>query len=354
METHDLRIRPGEQASRHPCQAVAGIPLDAERARELGDGVEAELRTFFRNTRFELFDDRSRLRLKGPDLYYHRLDPDLPAHLGRLGIGDGLAGAGLYRVETGTCGICLEDCWSGAFIADTLRRTGPDDALVLVHLDDHADMMPTFLARRGGGLVDPSTGRTFDPCDAGDWQSPILSGAIGIGSFVTPLLHAGRTVHIRHLNNSRDDDAPARIGPGGVSHALMPDTDFAAVAWDVPARRSTGTYFASTDPDTVLSNLPDGRLVVHVDFDYFINDFNGNPGQSPLPRDTARAPEIVAKATAFFSALEAAGRTVERWVIATSPGFCASRHWDGLFDQMKPGVGLTRSRASGLRPEYSP
>ena len=82
-------------------------------------------------------------------------------------------------------------------------------------------------------------------------------------------------------------------------------------------------------------DLPEGRVIVHVDLDYLINDFNGNPvtGYSlPNPDLTAVA---CSKLDSFFDAMSAIAPRVDRWIVATSPGFCSAFHWPWLLAQLE-------------------
>ena len=119
-------------------------------------------------------------------------------------------------------------------------------------------------------------------------------------------------------------------------HPLLPDVEFSSVDKVTGLHASRlGTYTASTSSADLVRRGQNGPMIVHVDLDYFINDFNGNIGQRPagsVKESQARALSLLDE---LFSALRASGVTVERWIIATSPGFCAARHWTMLISELR-------------------
>jgi hypothetical protein len=293
-----------------------------------------------KSTRFAIDGAGRNFRLTGPDTSYHGLDPDLPDVLARHWPEVRMEEVVAFHRAEAAFDLCFEDGWSGLFAARALKRRPSDEDLVLVHLDDHTDMMPTLLWRRPDGLVDPATDCRFDPAEPDDWPGALTSGAVSIGSFVTALCQGARRVHVRHLNNVAHsthaiypmDRAVCRYDP-------VPGFAFATIRKRPPGRRGdAGSYRGGPDPFRLLDGLPPGRLVAHIDLDYLINDFNGNPGAVGLASDEAAMQVARDKLNRFFEALERAGRSVDRWIVGTSPGFCSARHWCGLLDEIRRGI----------------
>jgi len=81
--------------------------------------------------------------------------------------------------------------------------------------------------------------------------------------------------------------------------------------------------------------MPAGKLAVHIDLDFFVNDFNGNPGNSPRTLSHSDCNTILKRMDDLFELIDRAGRPVDRWIIATSPGFCAARHWPWLLESLE-------------------
>jgi hypothetical protein len=290
-----------------------------------------------KSTGFALGPAGTHFYLTGPDTSYHRLDAALADVLARYWPEVRLEDVAAFHRTEAAFDLCFEDGWSGLFVARALERRPLGENLVLVHLDDHTDMMPTLLQRRTDGLFDPATGRGFDPAEPDDWRGALTSGAISIGSFVTALCQGPRRVHVRHLNNvARSTHAIYPTARSIRRYDLVPGVSFAALRKYPPGRQGdAGSYRGGANPSRLLDDLPPGRVIVHVDLDYLINDFNGNAGTAdPVPDETlmriARG-----KLDRFFKALADTERPVDRWIIGTSPGFCSARHWPGLLDAIR-------------------
>lgn len=317
------------------------IPLDPSFLQLSGQiAIEAVLRSIVRSVRFELLPGDGAFRLLGADLSYHRVDPHLAGALRDLDEHLTAAELGFYRASRQFFDLCCEDSWTGYFIARELRRSErPDPDLVIVHLDDHMDMMSTLLECSGEVLRDPSTGKIFDPSSSEDWASAIESGAVNIGNFLTPLYFMKPKVHVRHLRNAAGaEHRTFDVVRARCSYPQVPNKKFAAISrTSGGSGESAGTYLSGSSAEEVLGSMPDGRVFVHIDLDYFVNDFNGaSKGDDYLPAATLMA-EAQRKMTDFFSSLSRIPG-VDRWIVATSPGFCSGYHWKSLLAQLEEGI----------------
>ena len=312
------------------------IPLNAS----MLDGydrqqIEQAVRSIVRNVRFEFLEQEHAIRLLGPDMYYHALDPHLPAALKRFDSQIGMDDILSYRSQGKLFDLCFEDSWSGFLIADHLRRSRQTDNLVIIHLDDHTDMMSTLLeCSPEGVLADPTTGKPFDPKTPADWEDGIYSGSVGIGCFVTPFYFASWRTHVRHLNNAADASARSYgVIKKPRSYELISTKCFAAIQLsDLDEAADAGSYMVSSRCENVLDDLPCGRVIVHVDLDYLVNDFNGNPRDGIYIPTLALIEDGHRKLDRFFQVLDTRRVSVDRWIIATSPGFCSACHWASLLD----------------------
>jgi hypothetical protein len=302
--------------------------------------VERRLERIVRSNRFEVVREACAFRILGPAVPYHAIDPFLPEGLTGLRRNLRMEDAQSFRMRATAFDLCCEDSWSGYFVAEWLRTAPTADDLVFIHLDHHTDMMSSLLQRCGQALVDPTDGRVFDARFGADWQKGIEAGSVGIGSFVTTLFELPSRLHVRHINNYETSDYTTyRVIHAERSFPEIPGRSFATIRKrrDHPAA-AAGTYRGGTDPATVLAGMPAGRVVVHIDLDYLINDFNGNPcDEDWTPAAGARA-GASRKLDAFFDALLASTRPIDRWIVATSPGFCSAYHWPWLLEHIERGI----------------
>lgn len=308
------------------------------------EAIVARLRPIVRSVEIALDRREGGFRLLGPVAPYHDLDPHLPAVLRDLKIDDPLT----YRRRRPPFDFCLEDSWSGMFLAKWLEASGRVDELVFIHLDDHTDMMSLFIEIVDGVLVDPATGRPFDAGTPADWAAAIHSGSLGIGSFVTALYYGEQKLHVRHLNNFETSTYQTyEVSRAELSFPEIPGKQFATIRKRRHvAGRLAGTYQGGIDPSQLLAELPAAPVVVHIDLDYFINDFNGNPRSGPYDPPPSLRRGAIEKMDAFFAALRRLDIRVERWIVATSPGFCSAVHWHDL-------LGALETRIAALTPELS-
>lgn len=322
---------------------ASNLTIDREALAVLGrTQVCEQLQAFARSTSVEVDPEGSRLLLRGTSLTHHDADPHLLNHVHTLAVDafdDDFAGFHLQLVDYD---LCMEDSWTGYFVAKYLTEQATHEPLVFIHLDDHTDMMSTLLIQTNGGLSDPSSGRPFDPIVPADWKSAIGGGAIGIGSFVTALYYLQQPVHVIHLNHAAYDRHDHRIFSQSITHPLLPQVRFATIQKRaVQSVDELGTYTSGSNVRRLLSMLPQGRVIVHIDLDYFINDYNGNIGTTPaMPIEKLRERASLLLTT-FFEEIRTTGTIVERWIIATSPGFCSARHWRWLLDELSKNIKTT-------------
>lgn len=351
-----------------PKPAPQSLPIDPIIAGKLGPDLQSALRNILKSTAFEISESRDCIRLMGPDTSHHGLDTQFADVLIDMNFARSAKEPASFRTKIGPdVHFCVEDSWSGFALADELSGFANDEPVVLIHIDDHQDMMPTLLLRDGDELSDPASGSRFDAFSPNSLEAAIRSGCVGIGNFVTPFIHSCRQFHIVHLNNQPTQRPAVPIGPLFAKYPLFGDAEFASIGWGVSTSARTSTYRSDDQSPRLLRKMPKGRVIVHIDFDYFINDFNGNPGGTAMPVGTVRNHLVQSKLASFFQSLTAAQVMVEQWIVCASPGFCCSRHWPELLaslleriDQLQgsrhlsPPRSLTvkagRHRATPLRP----
>lgn len=327
------------------------FPLDPHLVRIYGlRNTESRLRRILGSVKFELLAQETALRICGPDLSYHKADPYLLQELAGITGDMPMSGIASYRSVKDLYDLCFEDCWSGYFIADQLRRYHSQEDLVLVHLDHHTDMMPTLLSRVESGLCDPVSGNRFNPMVQKDWESAICTGSITIGNYLTPIYYSGHKLHIRHINNyTTSTYRQYNVIWDSRCYRLIPGMNFAAIRKKLSDwQRSVGSYLGGQSADEVLQEIPPGRMIVHIDLDYFINDFNGNIGGNCFRSHSEARDEASRKLERFFDALSKVTTDIDRWIIATSPGFCSARHWNWLLGRIEDNITQFQAPEKGV------
>ena len=293
-----------------------------------------------KSTQFSVCEKTGNVSLLGSRGDHLRVDTEFEDVCKRAGIPVPDGGPGFHSSK-GSVDFCLEDGLSGLFLSRLIFGE-PQCDWVILHLDDHRDMMPTLLAKTAGGESrDPETGEVFEADREQHWHTALKRGTLTIGNYLVPLFHqkpAEMQIHIRHLRpklERQDQTQVFHINTVSISYATIEALQFAAVALENTPGTVAGTYSQSDTCGEALLDLPEGRLAVHIDLDYFVNDFNGNPDRVPLDLGEKGRISVLKKMDGLFGQVAQLDRPVERWIIATSPGFCASRHWAWLMEALE-------------------
>lgn len=263
------------------------------------------------------------------------------------------------RTTIGGVGLSLSDAWSIAhwsrWWAD--QRTPPTEVIVL-HVDDHRDMMsPRLTLEQPGIFRDMLTGKAVVLSDPPTVDAAVLSGSIGMGSFLTPLLASGAVVHLRHLQ------APGRhrlahgryaLQFGTVEDDLLePGAERPKIEYVRQNRRTRriSTYEVTDDLNDWIAELTTGvPVLLHIDLDYFNNRYDGDSDWLEFPRghDVGQK-AAVARARSLAATLRKLD-TIASATISTSPGFCPAELWgpltESLLDDLTPGKSFEEARSN--------
>ncbi len=242
--------------------------------------------------------------------------------------------------------LSLDDSWTlhdwSLWLSGRLGRGEATDEVTILHVDDHTDFMTPRVARDGGAWSDLITGRPCDLTAPESVRASILSGAVGIGSFMAPLLHHVSRCDFRHLSQSvsrRAADPVRRIALSTEEDTLLrPGARRPAVVlepWDAGHEGpASHRYLVTHLPDEWLEDLPDAPVLLHIDMDYFNNRFDRDSEWhgSAAPRHD---PDLAAMSGAMdelFAALDRAGvaSRIESVAVALSPGFFPAEFWHPL------------------------
>lgn len=275
-----------------------------------------------------------RLELRWPDEPERHVDPRLSDHLRGWAPGLGQM-VGTVRRQ-GRVTTALYDTWTLVSWADWAAASRPrrDAHLTILHVDDHRDLMSPRLFIEDGGLRDPIAGTLFDFGDPNSVRRALGSGAVGMGSFLTPVLHAFPNAEVRHL--CQPPKAPS-TAVFEIQRNLQED-DLIDLDATRPAVRllpadchGAGRYMLTPDMGDWLKELASGPVLLHVDMDYFNNRFDGDGDWAERPeRLDPPAEAVIARIGSVAEALRRGGLVdrIEDAVIAYSPGFFPSELWD--------------------------
>lgn len=307
----------------------------------------------------EYFCDKDAQALLGPDGWALELHWSAdPARYVDPRLAEGLAWwAGGVSYETmfsarrrhGKLMRCLYDSWTLASWSQWLANGGGKGVSpVILHVDDHRDFGSPRLEVTESGWYDLISGRPFVLSDPRSVEAAIESGAVGMGSFMTPFLHRVTGCEVRHLCQPPKTTVSQ-------TQVLQMETDLDDLLTS-EGRRPTverhiadgftqGLYYLVTcDLDEWLDEVENRPLLLHIDMDYFNNRYDGdsdwasNKVTLDPPLDT-----ILQKIDALTTALTSRDliRHLEDIVIAYSPGFFPAEFWADADARIATGLGLS-------------
>lgn len=290
-------------------------------------------------------DDGWRLDLSWPTGAHRHVDPRLTDNLSSWG-GIGLSDMALARRRSGKVLTSLYDTWSLLTWSEWAARArpDPDEPIIVLHVDDHRDLMSPRLAVTEAGLVDMVTDAPFDVRDPASVLAACESGAVGMGSFLTPFLLAFRRCDVRHLCQppkvSTTTDF-AIVETVMIDDLLRPGARRPAIALVEADGAGPGRYRATSDLPDWLAGIGDGPILLHVDMDYFSNRYDGDGDWVDRVRRLDPDPaEVMKRIDEVTSALRQAGM-VDRIVdaaVAFSPGFFPSELWVAAEARLQRGL----------------
>lgn len=276
------------------------------------------------------------LSLAWPDGVERHVDPAL--HIGLDWWGGGVSRPTMAFARRRTCRIlrALYDTWTLHSWSELYRhqRISPNDHIAILHVDDHFDFAPPRLICEGPKWIDALTGSDVDIGRPESIEAAIASGAIGMGSFLTPFLHYAQSAEVRHLRQPPKTHGTLDYV---IRRATVPDTLLYPGAprpciYLDPAESTSGpgTYRVTSSIRDWLDGLNAKLVVLHVDLDYFNNRYDGDSDWKSRTHllDPPKA-NILQKIDEIADALQ---RTFIKSKlldisVAFSPGFFPAEYW---------------------------
>lgn len=327
---------------------------------------EQELKEYFADLipSIEQSEQGWTVRLGWPNDEDFFVDTELTKNLNwwRSGVPLGGLRQEVYWSSTGQ--VSLDDAWTlyawSRWLQQKLSINDLPSEVVVVHVDDHTDMMCPLIVQSDREWIDLLTGKTISVFDPPSVQSAVLSGAIGIGSFFTMLIHALPLVHVRHLKQSAPRDRCERFIVKSYKEDTLlqcgqPRPQTHMIETQDNRDDICGSYLRSHRYGDCLSGLPNCPVLLHIDMDYFNNRYDRDSDWPKRPRkhDPSRE-EMLSQIDRLFDALveyEVAQR-IENVTVALSPGFFPSEYWQVCMERVEKrllSLGLTLGR--GTRQE---
>lgn len=310
----------------------------------------AQLRDYFcdKDAQATCIDERWALSLSWSDDPNRYVDPRLDEGLAWWAADIQYQDMAKARKRRGRVLLALNDTWTLQSWSEWLARTPQHEDIVVLHVDDHKDLDAPRFFNRPDGWFDPISCRLVDLHVPHSVTDAIMSGALGMGSFLTPFLHRHPDTEVRHLCQgpkcTRTTDS--QIILESVADTLLDPSALRPAVSLIADGQGTGhgRYRFTHDLDLWLEGLSKSRalILLHVDMDYFCNRYDGDSDHIDHPgplNDTL--PQILSRIDVLTKALHRHG-LAERLVdivIAFSPGFFPAEFWAESCDRLLIGLG---------------
>ncbi|WP_448206438.1 hypothetical protein [Azospirillum sp. sgz302134] len=247
------------------------------------------------------------------------------------------------RRESGIA-LSLFDTWTLHAWSEWLQRHGGCREALILHVDDHLDLGSPRLFVGSDGWTDAITGAPFDLRRPSTVAAAIESGAVSMGTFLTPMVHAVERIEIRHLR-------PPRRGRDTVTRRLLPTTEVdallspgglrPAVAMAPLGATEAGqggkVYRATCAVDEWLRDAPQWPVLLHIDMDFFCNRFDGDSDWTEAPdRHDTPLSDVLAGIDALFATLHASdvADRLDGVAVGVSPGFFPAEFWEAAWKRI--------------------
>lgn len=288
------------------------------------------------------------LSLNWSDDPYRYVDPHLEEGLAWWGGDLSYQDMAEARKRRGKVLLSLNDTWTLESWSQWLAKQTRVQDIIVLHVDDHKDLGAPRVFEHDGGWVDPIQCRDVDLGNPESVSSAIRSGALGMGSFLTPFLHRYPSTDVRHLCQGPKcvDTTDSLINIEFVKDSLLdPTASRPAVSLiEVEGGTGNGRYRYTHDFEAWLEGVKgrDAAILLHIDMDYFCNRYDGDSDhiEHPGPLNCTLS-EVLTQIDKLTDALNrhAVVPRLADIVIAFSPGFFPAEFWAESCDRLLSGLG---------------
>jgi hypothetical protein len=222
--------------------------------------------------------------------------------------------------------ISMNDAWT-LCAWDNWLDLSDERPIVLLHADDHDDLMAPRLHIRPDGWFDAITGQDV-AFGNGSMTAAVRSSAIGMGSFLTVMTHHPRVTELRHLRGRphRYDDL-GWLRRTDLPDPLQPDRTRLAVE---PTSVSSDVRFSRVEQvdDWVRGLDHECAVLVHVDLDFLSNRYDcDSDWMARADLFDPASCEVQERLCATLEAIDSLSDRVVGAAFAISPGFFPAEHW---------------------------
>lgn len=273
------------------------------------------------------------------------IDPNL--YIGLDWWGGGVSYNSMWAASrrNGIVHTMLYDTWTLYGWSNWLKTFGGDiNDVIILHVDDHRDLSTPRLVILDNIQVDAITKKPVSVRNPDSIAEAIGSGAIGIGSFLTPFIREFPKISIRHLCQppKNTNDIFGRIVPTTFfDNLLFPNAVRPGVKIDTEASilKKEVSYFSTNNLNTWAQGLEGRPVLLHIDMDYFNNRYDGDSDWKIFDgRLNPNLSSILVQIDNLIDVLANAKIDIQDVAIAYSPGFFPAEFWAECDARLRSGI----------------
>lgn len=179
-------------------------------------------------------------------------------------------------IEKNFC-VCLSEAWIPyAWSKLTNNKCKPKN-LTIIHIDDHSDLMSPFIKKYNGNYIDMITNKVIDFSNPLSVLNSVKSGAITIGSILTPIVFDVDDIKILHLKQNAIKEYKNIIKTTIYDDFINNSKRISVNLDHVQKIGFDNIYLKTNNWDDIYLELDfNSDIIVHIDMDYFNNRYNGS------------------------------------------------------------------------------
>lgn len=199
-------------------------------------------------------------------------------------ISDGLLFLGInksdilsYCVVSNIAALCLSENWLPyAYAVINSKKHINSDHLTIIHVDDHSDLMSPFIYSNNNSYYNLITKDCIDFNDALSVKRAVESGAITIGSMLTPIIYSTKKAEIFHIKHNQTNQRKS-IVKSRTRDDILNTNNRIAINYADDYNKHRNKYILTSDWEYVIKNITANTdCLLHIDMDYFNNRFNAS------------------------------------------------------------------------------
>ena len=232
--------------------------------------------------------------------------------------------------------LCLSECWMPyAWSIIRSRENFDIKHLTIIHIDDHSDLMSPFISYDGNWHIDLLTKQPVKFNNPDSIKSAVKSGAITIGSMLTPIINSVKNVKVLHLkpNFIRKTQFKMFFESAQDNTFFRKTKRFNINYLPIIAENHFNRLYVKTSNVFDLFSLLDKntKILLHIDMDYFNNRFNGSTSWQQ-DRSLLRDPNIEVQKETMFKLCNELGNLnkmhhIDYVFVGVSPSFYPAEFW---------------------------